>query len=439
MQFRLLGPLEVVDDGDRSLALGGRKQRSRAGGAAAARQRASSRPSASSTSCGATRRPPRRPRASRSTSRGCARSSATAGCVTRAARLRAARRAVRARPGPLSRRWSREAAERRARHGGRDAARGARAVARAGAGRPRLRALRPGATSRGSRSCASARSSSGSTPISRSASTPSSSASSRRSSPSTRCASACAAQLMLALYRSGRQAEALEAYQAARTTLVEELGIEPGRALRELQQAILGQDAELDARRARRRCPSGARPRGVFVGRERELAEPSTTRWTTRSAGRGARPAHRGRARDRQEPAGRGARRAARGARGARVLVGRCWEAGGAPAYWPWVQALRAYVRGRDPEALREPARAGAADLAQLLPELRELLPDLPSRRARHRRRALPPLRGGRRLPAPRGRGAAARRSSSTTSTPPTSRRSCCCASSRARSPAAAC
>ena len=41
-------------------------------------------------------------------------------------------------------------------------------------------------------------------------------------------------QLMLALYRSGRQAEALEAYHAARRSLVDELGIEPGRQLREL-------------------------------------------------------------------------------------------------------------------------------------------------------------------------------------------------------------
>jgi DNA-binding SARP family transcriptional activator/tetratricopeptide (TPR) repeat protein len=53
-------------------------------------------------------------------------------------------------------------------------------------------------------------------------------------------------QLMLALYRSGRQAEALEAYQDARGALVEELGIEPGRRLRDLQQAILEQDAGLD-------------------------------------------------------------------------------------------------------------------------------------------------------------------------------------------------
>jgi tetratricopeptide (TPR) repeat protein len=64
--------------------------------------------------------------------------------------------------------------------------------------------------------------------------------------------------------------------------------------------------------------------------------------------------------------------------RGARVLWGRCWEAGGAPAYWPWVQVLRALVRDRDPEALRVDLGAGATDVAQIVPELRDLLPDLP-------------------------------------------------------------
>ena len=53
-------------------------------------------------------------------------------------------------------------------------------------------------------------------------------------------------QLMLALYQAGRQADALEAYQAARSALVEELGIEPGRRLRELHQQILSQDPALD-------------------------------------------------------------------------------------------------------------------------------------------------------------------------------------------------
>jgi peptide/nickel transport system substrate-binding protein len=54
------------------------------------------------------------------------------------------------------------------------------------------------------------------------------------------------AQLMLALYRSGRQAEALAAYQQARQMLADELGLEPGRTLQELEGAILRQDAELD-------------------------------------------------------------------------------------------------------------------------------------------------------------------------------------------------
>ena len=53
-------------------------------------------------------------------------------------------------------------------------------------------------------------------------------------------------QLMLALYRSGRQADALEAFHAARTALVDELGIEPGRELRDLHQRILNQDVDLD-------------------------------------------------------------------------------------------------------------------------------------------------------------------------------------------------
>ena len=51
---------------------------------------------------------------------------------------------------------------------------------------------------------------------------------------------------MLALYRSGRQAEALRAYQRARTLLGEELGIEPSPELRDLEQRILEQDAGLD-------------------------------------------------------------------------------------------------------------------------------------------------------------------------------------------------
>ena len=72
------------------------------------------------------------------------------------------------------------------------------------------------------------------------------------------------AQLMLALYRADRQADALQAYQNARRKLVEELGIEPGERLRELESAILAQDAALaDAGRAR---PSRGGPRRSGAG-----------------------------------------------------------------------------------------------------------------------------------------------------------------------------
>jgi DNA-binding SARP family transcriptional activator/tetratricopeptide (TPR) repeat protein len=181
------------------------------------------------------------------------------------------------------------------------------------------------------------------------------------------------AQLMLALYRSGRDAEALEAYQDARRTLVEELGIEPRRELRELQQAILLQDPALDL--VAEQAPLES-TRGAFVGRGRELEE-LLVGLEDAVAGHGrlfllvGEPGI-GKSRLADELIGRAR------ARGARVLVGRCWEAGGAPAYWPWVQSMRACVRETEPETLRAQLGTGASSLAQLLPELRELFPDLP-------------------------------------------------------------
>jgi DNA-binding SARP family transcriptional activator len=67
-------------------------------------------------------------------------------------------------------------------------------------------------------------------------------------------------QLMLALYRSGRQADALEEYRRTRETLVDELGIEPSEELQELQRAILRHDPELEARRARPAAAAEATP-----------------------------------------------------------------------------------------------------------------------------------------------------------------------------------
>jgi DNA-binding CsgD family transcriptional regulator len=62
---------------------------------------------------------------------------------------------------------------------------------------------------------------------------------------------------------------------------------------------------------------------------------------------------------------------------GAQALWGRCHFAEGAPPYWPWVQVIRSYVREHAPEQLRSEMGAGAADIAEVVPEVKERLPDL--------------------------------------------------------------
>ena len=62
---------------------------------------------------------------------------------------------------------------------------------------------------------------------------------------------------------------------------------------------------------------------------------------------------------------------------GSRVLWGRCHEEPGTPAYWPWIQAIRAYVREQDGESIRAVMGPGASDIAAIIPDLREKLPDL--------------------------------------------------------------
>jgi DNA-binding SARP family transcriptional activator len=67
-------------------------------------------------------------------------------------------------------------------------------------------------------------------------------------------------QLMLALYRSGRQAEALEVYRKGRRLLADELGLEPGADLQRLERAILAQDSALDLPEARPATPTAPGP-----------------------------------------------------------------------------------------------------------------------------------------------------------------------------------
>src|SRR5262249_1364903 len=127
-----------------------------------------------------------------------------------------------------------------------------------------------------------------------------------------------------------------------------------------------------EAAEERRANPLEGLAGGVFVGREREL---ETLREAVDGAlnGRGSLQLLAG------EP-GIGKTRAAEelapSARvsGARVYWGRCREDEGAPAYWPWVQAIRSYARDADPVALAWQLGAGAAEVAQLIPEVAEKL-----------------------------------------------------------------
>jgi DNA-binding SARP family transcriptional activator len=164
-------------------------------------------------------------------------------------------------------------------------------------------------------------------------------------------------QLMLALYRSGRQAEALAAYDHFRRTLDEELGIEPTEPLKQLQFKILNQDIALAP-------PPHPRPRGAprvtsgFVGRAAEL-EALDAAFREAEAGRGSTillggAAGIGKTRLIRELSG-----TAEG-RGATLLEGRCIQLiGSGLPYLPVVDALRPLC--------------GAPQLTELVPDLREL------------------------------------------------------------------
>ena len=180
------------------------------------------------------------------------------------------------------------------------------------------------------------------------------------------------AQLMLALYRSGRQVDALDVFRDTRAALVEELGIEPSRELQELERAILNHDRSLERPQAR---PAPRAP-GIFVGRDVELGT-LLGALEEAQAGRGCVCLVSG------EPGIGKSRLADEIAAHARerdlaVLRARCWEGGGAPAFWPWVQLVRGHIRSAETEDLRRQMGAGASELGELLPDVREALGVLP-------------------------------------------------------------
>src|SRR3989454_8458750 len=65
--------------------------------------------------------------------------------------------------------------------------------------------------------------------------------------------------------------------------------------------------------------------------------------------------------------------------RNVQVLWGRCYEGEGAPAYWPWVQIIRSYAHDKEPKELMSEMGPGAADIAQVVSEVKERLPGLPA------------------------------------------------------------
>jgi DNA-binding SARP family transcriptional activator len=202
------------------------------------------------------------------------------------------------------------------------------------------------------------------------------------------------AQQMTALYRAGRQADALHAYDDLRRHLGEELGIDPSAALVRLHAAVLRQDPALEPDPAPRGPREPGRPiavpaslvgtrvaapallaerDGVFVGRGGELARLESV-WDAAGA-LGARIVLIA-----GEPGVGKTRLAAeladRAARDAPVLAGRCDEDLGVP-YQPFVEALREYVARAAPTTLRAGLGRWAGELTRLVPEIAELLDDL--------------------------------------------------------------
>jgi DNA-binding SARP family transcriptional activator len=202
-------------------------------------------------------------------------------------------------------------------------------------------------------------------------------------------------QLMLALYRCGRQSEALEAYARTRSYLSEELGLEPRATLKALQRDILEQSAELDLSIPTANGPQRARATAedaqlplpaplvhaigaddMFVGRAADI-EVLTGVYADVARG------------DRRfmlvsgEPGIGKTRLAAEFARrahdqGAIVLYGRCDEEA-LLAQQPFVEALRHYLRGSSAhDHVARLPRTGA-ELRRLVPEIADLIPTLPA------------------------------------------------------------
>jgi DNA-binding SARP family transcriptional activator len=182
------------------------------------------------------------------------------------------------------------------------------------------------------------------------------------------------AQLLLARYRDGRQAEALDGFGVLRRTLRDELGVDPSPELQDLHQRVLQHDPAL-AWRAPEQPPGP--PAALWYGRDEELRKLLGIYDTAAAGGGGVvtvlgEPGI-GKTRLLQELAASVRRR------GGLVLSGRCLEGAWVPPYQAFVEAITGYAAQAGATRLRADLGPAAGPLAQLVPALRERLRDLPA------------------------------------------------------------
>ena len=179
-------------------------------------------------------------------------------------------------------------------------------------------------------------------------------------------------QLMVALYRDGRQAEALDAFGRLRQVLSQDLGVDPGVELSDLHQAILRQSPGL-AWHPRQR-PQEEAVRGYF-GRGREMSRLLAC-FDDAVAGRGGVVLLAGEPGMGKSHALRQLADAARDG-SAVVLAGRCIEGGWVPPFRPFAEAIAGYGELVSPRQLEADLGPAGPALARIAPRLRELLPNL--------------------------------------------------------------